>query len=252
MVFADFGDRLSFSRGGELKLTVRGPSAAQAGEDAKTISCSRRRARLPGVARRPSLAPFVSTRDCRSRPDWEAGRPTRAQRYGSWPRRTPSQATIQTSTTRRSATGADVPVCLDPRPRIMRGIGEMLSAPLALPKLPALLVNPGVALPTKAVFAEWMPTVSTGLPLISMRLQSFQAAIKFCNFSARNRTISNRRRSRFSRSSPECSRRCANCQDAGSPACRDQVRLALPFSPPPRRRANAAKVHVVANFRIGG
>ena len=39
-------------------------------------------------------------------------------------------------------TGADVPVCLDPRPRMMRGIGEILSGPLALPKLPAVLVNP--------------------------------------------------------------------------------------------------------------
>ncbi len=53
------------------------------------------------------------------------------------------------------STGADVPVCLDPRPRMMRGIGEMLSAPLALPPLPAVLVNPGVAVPTKAVFAQW-------------------------------------------------------------------------------------------------
>ena len=58
------------------------------------------------------------------------------------------------------ATGADVPVCLDPRPRIMRGIGEVLSAPLALPKLPAVLVNPGVALPTKAVFARWTPAAN--------------------------------------------------------------------------------------------
>ena len=32
-------------------------------------------------------------------------------------------------------TGADVPVCLDPRPRVMRGIGEILSGPLALPRL---------------------------------------------------------------------------------------------------------------------
>ena len=51
------------------------------------------------------------------------------------------------------ATGADVPVCLDPRPRVMRGIGEILSAPLDLPRLPAVLVNPGVAVPTKDVFA---------------------------------------------------------------------------------------------------
>jgi 4-diphosphocytidyl-2-C-methyl-D-erythritol kinase len=51
------------------------------------------------------------------------------------------------------ATGADVPVCLDPRPRLMRGIGEILSAPLDLPKLHAVLVNPGVAVPTNMVFA---------------------------------------------------------------------------------------------------
>ena len=35
----------------------------------------------------------------------------------------------------------------------MRGIGDILSAPLALPKLPAVLVNPRVAVPTKDVFA---------------------------------------------------------------------------------------------------
>lgn len=52
------------------------------------------------------------------------------------------------------ATGADVPVCLDPRPRIMRGIGEVLTRPLALPRLPAVLVNPGVPVPTRDVFGK--------------------------------------------------------------------------------------------------
>ena len=52
------------------------------------------------------------------------------------------------------AVGADVPVCLDPRPRIMRGVGELLSPPLELPKLPAVLVNPGVALATRDVFGK--------------------------------------------------------------------------------------------------
>ena len=51
------------------------------------------------------------------------------------------------------ATGADVPVCVDPRARMMRGIGEILSDPLDLPELPAVLVNPGVAVPTRDVFA---------------------------------------------------------------------------------------------------
>jgi 4-diphosphocytidyl-2-C-methyl-D-erythritol kinase len=52
------------------------------------------------------------------------------------------------------AVGADVPVCLDPRPRIMRGVGEILSQPLDLPPLPAVLVNPGVPLATRDVFAK--------------------------------------------------------------------------------------------------
>jgi 4-diphosphocytidyl-2-C-methyl-D-erythritol kinase len=53
------------------------------------------------------------------------------------------------------AVGADVPVCLDARARVMRGIGGELSAPLALPPLSALLVNPGVALATREVFARF-------------------------------------------------------------------------------------------------
>jgi 4-diphosphocytidyl-2-C-methyl-D-erythritol kinase len=53
------------------------------------------------------------------------------------------------------ATGADVPVCLDPRARIMRGIGEILSAPLALPALHGVLVNPGIPTATKDVFAAF-------------------------------------------------------------------------------------------------
>jgi 4-diphosphocytidyl-2-C-methyl-D-erythritol kinase len=52
------------------------------------------------------------------------------------------------------ATGADVPVCLDPRPRVMRGIGDLLSPPCRLPALPAVLVNPGVPVPTKDVFTR--------------------------------------------------------------------------------------------------
>lgn len=52
-------------------------------------------------------------------------------------------------------TGADVPVCLDPRPRIMRGAGEILSDALKLAPLHGVLINPGVALPTGDVFAAF-------------------------------------------------------------------------------------------------
>ena len=63
------------------------------------------------------------------------------------------------------ATGADVPVCLDPRPRFMRGIGDVLSDPLDLPRLFAVLLNPGVAVATKDVFAALaVPTAAQTAP----------------------------------------------------------------------------------------
>ncbi|WP_035693335.1 4-(cytidine 5'-diphospho)-2-C-methyl-D-erythritol kinase [Azospirillum halopraeferens] len=48
--------------------------------------------------------------------------------------------------------GADVPVCLAGRPAFMGGIGERLDAAPALPACHAVLANPGVAVPTPAVF----------------------------------------------------------------------------------------------------
>ena len=78
------------------------------------------------------------------------------------------------------ATGADVPVCLDPRPRLMRGIGEKLSAPLNLPPLPAVLVNPGVALATKDVFAGWTRAVDSLPPFDLAALEKTQDRRNFC------------------------------------------------------------------------
>jgi len=49
-------------------------------------------------------------------------------------------------------TGADVPVCVDSRGCVMTGVGETLQ-PLKLPKMPCVMVNPGVPVATKDVFA---------------------------------------------------------------------------------------------------
>lgn len=51
------------------------------------------------------------------------------------------------------ATGADVAVCLSPGARFMRGMGEDVGRALVLPALPAVLVNPGVAVATATVFS---------------------------------------------------------------------------------------------------
>ncbi|MEN6543366.1 4-(cytidine 5'-diphospho)-2-C-methyl-D-erythritol kinase [Parvibaculum sp.] len=48
--------------------------------------------------------------------------------------------------------GADVPVCLDARPAFMRGLGERIERLDGLPNFTLVLVNPGIAVPTAAVF----------------------------------------------------------------------------------------------------
>lgn len=50
--------------------------------------------------------------------------------------------------------GADVPVCLHSRSVMMRGIGDVLGPPLALPKLHAVLVKPDCGMSTPQVFGQ--------------------------------------------------------------------------------------------------
>lgn len=48
--------------------------------------------------------------------------------------------------------GADVPICRNEHAATMRGIGEFISEPVALPEAWVVMANPGVALSTAAVF----------------------------------------------------------------------------------------------------
>ena len=59
--------------------------------------------------------------------------------------------------------GADVPVCCHAGAARMRGIGERVD-PLKLPKLHALLVNPGLPLPTGKVFSALVNRDNSPMP----------------------------------------------------------------------------------------
>lgn len=63
------------------------------------------------------------------------------------------------------AVGADVPVCVAAQARVMRGIGEVLSPPVALPRLSAVLVNPGVPTATRDVFRAFAGMRGDATPL---------------------------------------------------------------------------------------
>jgi 4-diphosphocytidyl-2-C-methyl-D-erythritol kinase len=62
------------------------------------------------------------------------------------------------------AIGSDVPACLVSKPLIMRGRGERLDPLAAFPETPIVLVNPGAALATAAVFRHLDVRSGTGNP----------------------------------------------------------------------------------------
>jgi 4-diphosphocytidyl-2-C-methyl-D-erythritol kinase len=61
--------------------------------------------------------------------------------------------------------GSDVPVCMLSKPAWMEGRGEILTPIAQVPRLPMLLVNPGVAVPTAAVFRALKERRGTGMAI---------------------------------------------------------------------------------------
>ncbi len=181
VAFAEFGDRLHFSPDRELTLAVNGPMAAKAGaadsnlvlKAAREMTARHNRLAL-GAFRLENQLPVAAGLGGGSA-DAAAALRLIARANGL----TPDDPELFAAA---RATGADVPVCLDPRPRIMRGLGEILSAPLTLPALPAVLVNPGVAVATKEVFVSWATASSPSSPAeyaILGTLHTHEALLQF-------------------------------------------------------------------------
>ncbi len=129
VAFAGFGDRLTFTPGGELSLASRGPRAAQAGEDADNLVLNAARAlaaRIPGIV----LGAFHLDKNLPVAAGLGGGSADAAAALRLLARANAIAPDDPRLYEAARATGADVPVCLDPRPRLMRGIGEKLSDPL--------------------------------------------------------------------------------------------------------------------------
>jgi 4-diphosphocytidyl-2-C-methyl-D-erythritol kinase len=152
VVFAAVGDTLTFTRGRGLALAVRGPTAAASGEIADNLVLKAARQlseRIEGL----KLGRFVLSKRLPVAAGLGGGSADAAAALRLLARANGLGLDDSRLMAAARATGADVPVCLDPRPRLMRGIGDILSDPLELLRLPAVLVNPGVVVPTKDVFA---------------------------------------------------------------------------------------------------
>ncbi len=151
VAFAPFGDRVTFTPGGPLDLDVSGPKADGAGPVADNLVLRAVRAlaeRVDGL----QLGRFALHKDLPSGAGLGGGSADAAAAL----RLVAEVNAISLDDPRihdaAGAIGADIPVCIDPRPRVMRGIGEILSAPAALPPLGIVVVHPGFALPTGPVF----------------------------------------------------------------------------------------------------
>jgi 4-diphosphocytidyl-2-C-methyl-D-erythritol kinase len=154
VAFARVGDRLDFAPGEALALDVRGPFAAAAGSLADNLVLKAARS-LAGLVDRLGLGRFALMKELPVAAGLGGGSADAAAALRLLARANRLAPDDPRLTAAARATGADVPVCLDPRARVMGGIGELLSAPLDAPSLPAVLVNPGVPLATKDVFAAF-------------------------------------------------------------------------------------------------
>ncbi len=153
VAFTGAGDALSLEPGAALSLKVDGPTAlaAGAGPDNLVLRAARELlALVPGL----TLGAFRLTKLLPVAAGIGGGSSDAAGALRLLARANglaPHDPRLMNAARK---TGSDVPVCLDPRARFMRGAGEDVSAPLGLPPLPALLINPGVAVETRPVFAR--------------------------------------------------------------------------------------------------
>jgi len=151
VAFADIGDELGFEPGSELALDVTGPTAPDAGmvSDNLVLKAANALARLrPGLA----LGRFELVKNLPVAAGLGGGSADAAAALRLLARANGLMLSNAAVMQAALATGSDVPVCLEAKPRWMRGAGEILSRPIELPPLPAVLVNPGVATPTAEIF----------------------------------------------------------------------------------------------------
>jgi 4-diphosphocytidyl-2-C-methyl-D-erythritol kinase len=151
VVFAGTGDDLRLEPGPRLALRASGPTAALAGSDADNLVLKAARLladRVEGL----QLGIFHLTKRLPVAAGIGGGSSDAAAALRLLARLNGMPLSHAGLREAARLTGADVPVCLEPRARMMRGAGEELGAPLNLPRLFAVLVNPRVPVETPAVF----------------------------------------------------------------------------------------------------
>ncbi len=164
VAFCDLSDTLTLQPGGSAVLDLAGPLAVACGPSAGNLvlkAAAALGARIPGLL----SGRFLLEKRIPVAAGLGGGSADAAAALRLLARANAIAAGDPRLLAAAGDTGADVPVCLELRARVMRGVGDRLSAPLDLPKLPVLLVNPGVALSTGDVFAAFKMVEAKSAPL---------------------------------------------------------------------------------------
>ncbi len=148
VAFADVGDRLEFSAGPEMSMGITGEFAAGVPTDGRNLV-------------------------------WQAAQAARWTGHIQLDKGLPHGGGIGGGSSDAAATlralasdmspdvsvslGADVPVCMIAAATRMQGIGDRLER-IDLPELPAVLINPGVPVPTGSVFKALATRNNPGMP----------------------------------------------------------------------------------------
>jgi 4-diphosphocytidyl-2-C-methyl-D-erythritol kinase len=151
VAFAEIGDWLGYAPGPRLELDVEGPAALEAGPPEENLVLRAARAlaaRIPDL----TLGRFRLVKRLPAAAGMGGGSSDAAAALAALAEATGLPEEDERLLAAASQTGADVPVCLFPKARMMSGIGERLGAPVALPEVFAVLANPRVPAPTRDVF----------------------------------------------------------------------------------------------------
>ena len=175
VVFAGIGDVLTFLPAGTLALAVRGPTARASGAIADNLVLRAARAladRVEGI----KLGRFALSKRLPVAAGLGGGSADAAAALRILACENNMGLDDPRLMQAAQATGADVPVCLEPRARLMRGIGDILSDPLDVPRLAAILVNPGWRLRPGTCSACSGRTASRACPIAQAAKPAAQAA----------------------------------------------------------------------------
>lgn len=151
VAFAGTGDDLRLEPGPSLALHVSGPTAPLAGNEADNLVLKAARLlveRVDGL----KVGTFHLTKRLPVAAGIGGGSSDAAAALRLLARLNGLPLSHPSLREAARLTGADVPVCLEPKARMMRGVGEELGPALDLPRLFAVLVNPRVPVETPAVF----------------------------------------------------------------------------------------------------